>query len=188
MLTLLSLCFLLMCSESVHLRPEDVIVSLSIDSSSLEVQREAMRLLTSMQLFGGGLSDCPLFICLKHDVEDVTDTLEIQKRSKNLIEQIQFLDFEKIVITYSKSLPHPEYAYSLNKMCAFDVDIPLDHASRQQEWFNYFDDAKYLLYLDADIFVAHDPLPILSSYLPLQRQDDTYILWYVHDRIMLSIV
>ena len=138
------------------IKAEEVVVSLSIDSSSLEVQREALRLLTSLFLFGGTLKEAHISICINYD-EDIP--LDVAKKESHvLVEQILLLEFENLLIDYSRSLPYPEYALSLNKMCAFAPNIDDGH------------EIKYLLYLDADIFVAQDPLPFLQQYLPLLRQ------------------
>jgi hypothetical protein len=177
-------------------------VSLSIDSSSVEIQREALRLLTSIQLFGGTLKSSHFFICINHDIDtsggndsdcdndndsegsscsEGSSSEEVESATRVLVEQIRLLDFENLVISYSKSLPYPAYALSLNKMCAFN---PRSHVSPSARNQGNSDDgstgamsAKYMLYLDADIFVARDPLPLLAQYLPLQREGETVLLW-----------
>ena len=184
-------------SHSLQLQPEEVVVSLSIDSSSVEIQREALRLLTSIQLFGGTLKSSHFFICINHDIdtsggndsdcdndndsEGSSCSEEVESATRVLVEQIRLLDFENLVISYSKSLPYPAYALSLNKMCAFN---PRSHVSPSARNQGNSDDgstgamsAKYMLYLDADIFVARDPLPLLAQYLPLQREGETVLLW-----------
>jgi hypothetical protein len=172
---------MLHCAADNVLLPEEVVVSLSIDSSSLEIQREALRLLTSIHLFGESLRASHIYICINHDVEDESNNEEIEKRTHLLVEQINLLEFERLTISYSKSLPYPTYAPSLNKMCAFDPPVPLAAESAGDGEgggdSQYLQGVRYLLYLDADIFVAQDPLPLLARHLPLRRGDDTVLLW-----------
>jgi hypothetical protein len=166
-------------ADNLLLPPEQVLMSLSIDSSSLEIQREAIRLLTSIQIFGESLKQSPIFICINHEIEDESNVGEIEKSTRLLVEQIYLLDFEKLIISYSKSLPYPTYAPSLNKMCAFDPQSLLDTEGEDGNAADqYMQEAKYLLYLDADIFVAQDPLPLLAQHLPPRRgRDSSVLLW-----------
>lgn len=163
----------LLCEAATILSPDQVIVSISIDSSSLEIQREALRLLTSIRLFGDTLNHSPIHVCINHDVEDDSNEEEISKKTYVLVEHIKSLNFEKIVISFSQSLPYPTYAPSLNKMCAFDLRTP--QKSTTTGW--NMEGVKFLLYLDADVFVAGDPLPLLAGHLPLQRGGETVMLW-----------
>ena len=164
---------LLQCAADSQLLPEEVVVSMSIDSTSLEIQREALRLLTSLHFFGGGLRQSTIFICINHVVENESSPEEIEMSTRVLQEQIYLLDFERLIISFSKSLPYPTYSPSLNKMCAFTPHInPLN-----DEESNFFESVKYMLYLDADVFIASDPLPILAQHLPLARGGDTTLLW-----------
>ena len=156
--------------SQVELRPDQVVVSLSIDSSSLEIQREALRLLTSIHLYGESLNQAHISICINHDVEDKSNVAEIERRTHFLVKQIHELGFEKLTISYSQSLPYPTFALSLNKMCAFNPQafVP-DRANAGADGQRKQEEVRYLLYLDADVFVATNPLPMLAPHLPLRR-------------------
>lgn len=167
----------------VGLRPEQIVVSLSIDSTSLEIQREALRLLTSIHLYGESLNQAHISICINHDVDDESNQEEIEGKTHFLVKQIHELGFEKLTIRYSQSLPYPTFALSLNKMCAFDPPQIKKEEEEEEEGGGENDEVMYFLYLDADVFVAHDPLPLLATHLPLHRgegeggDDHSVLLW-----------
>ena len=122
--------------------PRNVVISLAVDASSLEIQYEAIRLLVSLQLNGGTLRSSRVAICVSYDGidESVIDP--------QLIASLQ--QFNPWLITYSKRFSPPMWSPTLNKLCAFD---PPD-----------MNEDDYLLYLDADIFVLHDPMIQLSKH------------------------
>ena len=121
----------------------EVVVSLAVDASNVEIQYEAIRLLTSLQLNGGTLSTSRTAVCISYDGEDET-TINPQ-----LLASLQ--PFNLSSIRYSKRYSLPDFSPSLNKLCA--LDPPGVH------------DDDYLLYLDADIFVVSDPLVPLTRWV-----------------------
>ena len=119
-----------------------VVISLAVDASSLEIQYEAIRLLVSLQLNGGTLRTSRIAICVSYDGidESVIDP--------QLIASLH--QFNPWLSSYSKRCSPPTWSPTLNKLCAFDLPG--------------MNDDDYLLYLDADIFVLHDPMIQLSKH------------------------
>jgi hypothetical protein len=114
-----------------------VIISINVDASSNEMVRESLRLLTSIQLFGGSLRYSRIHICLAHD--EYSDV-------KSVLKKLNHFNVSHIQLSHRYSLP--SQSPSLNKLCCFE---PKD-----------LSDDMYLLYLDSDFFVARDPLPLLQ--------------------------
>jgi hypothetical protein len=120
----------------------EVVVSLAVDASNVEIQYEAIRLLTSLQHNGGTLSTSRVAVCISYEGENET-TIDPQ-----LLASLQ--QYNLWSVRYSKRYSLPALSPSLNKLCALDPPGVGD------------DD--YLLYLDADIFVVSDPLVALTRY------------------------
>lgn len=132
--------FILPTTDGV--KAHEVVVSLAIDASNVEIQYEAFRLLTSLQLNGGTLSTSRVAVCISYEGEDEA-TIDPQ-----LLASLQQFNLWSVI--YSKRYSLPEWSPSLNKLCA------LDPPGVQED--------DYLLYLDADIFVISDPLIPLTKY------------------------
>jgi hypothetical protein len=120
----------------------EVVVSLAVDASNVEIQYEAIRLLTSLQHNGGTLSTSRVAVCISYEGENET-TIDPQ-----ILASLR--QFNLWSVRYSKRYSLPDFSPSLNKLCALDPPGVGD------------DD--YLLYLDADIFVVSDPLVPLTRH------------------------
>lgn len=141
---LLVLALLLCPQHSWPLRPQEVVVSVAIDAESLEIQREGLRLLQSLALFGGMLQEARVSVCVSHSGRD-------GPRDQRLLKDLRRMNITDVYFSTRFSLPHA--APTLNKLCAFEPRI--------------MGEGDHLLYLDADVFVAADPLPLLSTHAPL---------------------
>ena len=119
--------------------PNKIVVSIAIDADNPEIQYEALRLIKSLSLFGGNLHKSKLSVCISH-----TGLFE----NSFLLEKLEIFNISSIY--FSKRFSPPDYSPSLNKLCAFNPLI--------------MELNDYLLYLDADIYVASDPLPLLEEY------------------------
>ena len=124
----------------------DVVVSVALDAGSLEITREALRLFKSLNIFGGELKYARKIVCISHDGVFEDDRLLQDLKNLNVSEY-----------HFSPRYSLPERAPTLNKMCAFNPP-----GLRKSD---------YLLYLDADIVIAQDPLPLLSTYTPLNHSE-----------------
>ena len=115
----------------------NIVISISIDAGNVEVQREAFRLLHSIQVFGGELKDSRIAVCISYDSDFSYEHLLKKLKSYNIT------SYE-----FSLRFSLPSYSPTLNKLCSFNPKCLAD--------------TDYLLYLDADMFVLSNPLPFFS--------------------------
>lgn len=121
----------------------NVVVSVAIDAESPEIMREGLRLFLSIEMFGESLKNARRSVCISH-----SGAMPVEPA---FLRQLKALNVSDIYTSQRYSLP--DAAPTLNKLCAFEPRL-----------LNADD---YLLYLDADIFVATDPLPLLAAHAPL---------------------
>eukprot|EP01041_Mallomonas_annulata_P009520 gene9520-19786_t len=129
-----------------YIDPNNIVVSIAIDADNLEVQFEAIRLLKSREMFGGTLRYSKLAVCISHSGEFT-----------NLDLLAKLSPFNVTSISYSQRFSLPEFSPTLNKICSFNPPC--------------MDSNDYLLYLDADIFIASDPIPLLTKYYNNNNSD-----------------
>jgi len=142
-MTILILFILIVLHLSLGFDPTDVIITLAIDAGSTKIQFEAFRLLRSIEIFGGSMKLSKINVCVSLFNEE---SAEIRDKWVQLLHL-----FGVNSIVFSKRYSPPEFSPTLNKLCSFE---PLNIVGNP-----------YILYLDADIFIAKDPYPRLADFL-----------------------
>jgi hypothetical protein len=147
---------LMMKMISVHsiLNHENIIIAINIDMEVNKYVYEGLRLLKSLQLFGGNLKYSRLFVCLATN----------EYHNSNKSERFQLIlsllkEFNITYLQYHERFSMPNFSPSLNKLCCLNIS------------HYHFHDDDYLLYLDSDIFISKDPLPLLNYYITQSRYD-----------------
>jgi hypothetical protein len=120
--------------------PSDMMIATVLDPTSAAVTRDVFTLLRSIRLNGGSLNDATIVVAIA--LERNTTLMD----ETALLGQLHALDVEVIFID---QVPFPK-PKTLNKFSTFSFFDPLRY--------------HYFLWLDADIFVANDPMPYLSHF------------------------
>jgi hypothetical protein len=149
---LLILILLIIKVESISIEPSRLLIATVIDPSNDEILRDSLTLLRSIRLFGGKMNEATIIVCIMLDNDenvfiDKTIIDDNGNRIDSLLDTlIHILD---VKVVFSKSVEKPN-SKTLNK---FEV-------------FNYFDPLMhdYFLWLDADVVVFNDPLPMLTVH------------------------
>jgi hypothetical protein len=140
---------------STHsLLPSRLFITTTIDISNEEIVREGLRLIQSIRSFAGEMNDAFLEVGVVYQERD------------SLLEQnvVKSLNHLNVSIRYCQSVQRPRYSPTLNKFCSFH-DIPA-------EKYDYF------LYIDADMFIVYNPVPLFSSVLlQLTEQGKPYDIY-----------
>jgi hypothetical protein len=144
--------------------PQEILVSITIDVNNEEVLREGVRLFLSIVQFGGSLKSSVLDICL-------VDKVRSQDSSDKVTQLITYFGSFGIQSLNSRGrldpdyFPRSNYSQTINKLCSFEAI---------EDYRKTFD-LKYFLYLDADLFILQDPLPLLEKELfPNGKEETVY--------------
>jgi hypothetical protein len=142
--------------------PQEILVSVTIDVNNEEVLREGVRLFLSIVQFGGSLKSSVVDICL-------VDKVRSQDSSDKVTQLVTYFSSFGIQSLNIRGrldpdyFPRSTYSQTINKLCSFEAI----------EDYRKTLDLKYFLYLDADLFILQDPLPLLEKELFRNGKDKT---------------
>lgn len=146
---------LLMIQRMLAIDPVRLVVTTNVDLQSNKTIYESLRLLQSLRLFGGLLSNARVMVALSSGGRQNKDEI-----SPTFLRHL-LADYANLNVTttyYRKSLPLPRFAPSLNKLNCFNP--PGLH------------DDDLMIYLDADIFIADDPVRVIDNLLQESNYSD----------------
>ena len=146
MLLLFLICCIAFAVLAEPIIPRELAIVTVVDTRNEEIVRDAITLLRSMRLYGGTLNEATFVVCFA--VQEGLQTVD-----PNVVSIFSGLGAQ---ITYIHEVESPK-AKTLNKFNAF----------------YHFDRIKFshFLWLDADIFVFADPIPLLTRHIVPGRID-----------------
>lgn len=131
------------CRTTNIIDPSRILISITLDENNNEILYEGFILLKSLQIFGKSLKKATVDLCIATDNENINPSL--------------ILKLQEFNVSSIRRQHRSQYAQSLNKLCSFESPLVSS--------FDYF------LYLDADIFVARDPMPLITAF----HKDDSIL-------------
>lgn len=151
---LLIILFIIIKVESISIDPSRLLIATVIDPSNNEILRDSLTLLRSIRLFGGQMNEATILVCIMLDDNDDNDIFidkTIIDENGNKIDSLlhTLIHILDVKIVFSNSVEKPN-AKTLNKFEVFKYFDPLIH--------------DYFLWLDADVVVFNDPLPMLNVH------------------------